>query len=205
MIRTFIIFFLIFLPFFGKTQTVSEKPAEKERRFSNFLSTYDYRMAVQNTGIGMPPNFVNGKLHPGFLVGFQKNIKPHSRWDYHVDFGYFAIHSLQRTAYLKPGIGYAIPIAKTFELRPFLNLGFMGVGQINDEFKFVNGQYEKGARHRLQIAPGFGLESFFTVVKKKNREFQAMLAYEFGTQLPFSSLSSILPLNQIKVGVRIKK
>jgi len=205
MTRSIVFLYLIILPSFVFAQTNQEESTKIESRFSRILRSHDVRVALQNVGIGMPPNFVNGKLHPGLLIGIQKKIRRTTQWDYHLDLGYFAIHSLQRVAYIKPGMGYTVSIAKKLELRPTINFALMGVGQINDEFKFVNGQYEKVARHRLQVAPSFGLESFTTVVKKKNIAYQAMLAYEFGVQLPFSSLSSILPLNQIKIGVRIKK
>jgi hypothetical protein len=199
--KNILLLFVLLNSYFGFAQETTEQKSA----FAQYLNTLDYRIAIQNVGIGMPPNFVNGKAHPGLAVGVQNKFADSSRWDYHFDLGYFAIHSLQRVAYLKPGIGYPISIAQRVELRPNVSLGILGVGQINDEFKFVNGGYEKVSRHRLQLMPSFGLESFMQIANSKKISYEVMLGYEFGVQLPFSSLSNILPLNQLKIGVRIKK
>lgn len=167
-----------------------------------------FNATVMNTGIGMPPHFVNGRIHPGFELGLQKQLSKKSlksSLDYSVSLGYFSIASLQRAMYLKPGLGYTILLSKKLFFRPSLNLSLMNVYQSNDEFEFKgNGNYDKVSSARFQVAPSLGLAAGIGLVQLSKWNIGLLLKYEFGVQLPFSQLSSILPLNQIHIGFNFK-
>lgn len=190
-------------------ENVPNRDVQASSKFESFLKSSAYQISSTNTAIGMPPNFVNGRLHPGFSLGLQRSfseITKKNYWDYSAHLGYFAIPSLQRALFLKPGIGYTLPIHKKIGLRPNVNSSFMLVSQINNEFQYVgSGQYEQVNKNRIQIMPSFGLEAFVLINRTKHFKYDALFGYEFGVQLPFSELSSILPLNQLKMGLRFKK
>ena len=81
----------------------------------------------------------------------------------------------------------------------------MLVRQINDEFTYTgNGNYERVNRSRFQINPSFGVDAVLKIGDLKKYRYGLMLGYEFGVQLPFSELSSVLPLNQLKIGMRLE-
>lgn len=196
------IVFLFFIPCLAFAQNETEQKSS----LHNYLVSSDYRMALTTTGIGMPPNFINGGLHPGLQVGFQRALKAGSKLDYSFDLEYFAIPSLQRVAAFRPSLGFPIQLAKWIELRPNVNLALMLTHQLNDEFRFTStGQYEAVGKNRLQVSPSIGLETFIQLAQKQKMNYELMLGYAFGMQLPFSALSSLLPLNQLKVGVRLKR
>ena len=85
-----------------------------------------------------------------------------------------------------------------------LNLSLMGVQQINDEFKMnSNGEYEQVSKLRFQVMPAAGVETFIPLCHAKNKQCALTLGYEFGVQLPFSVISTILPINQIHIGIAV--
>ncbi len=176
----------------------------KKFLFNNSL----FHASILNTGIGMPPNIINGRLHPGIELGFQKKMTKNekkSTLDYSFNLGYFSIRSLEQASYLKPGIGYSFCISKRFCIRPSLNGSLMMVRQLNDEFKFKgNGNYETVSPLRFQVAPSLGLETSINLFQLSKMDIGFRLKYEFGVQLPFSLLSSVLPLNQLHIGVNLK-
>ena len=84
------------------------------------------------------------------------------------------------------------------------NLSLMIVQQINDEFKLnAHGEYEQVSKMRFQLMPSFGLETGIPVTKSKRFSYFLILGYELGMQLPFSVISSVLPINQLHIGVAI--
>jgi hypothetical protein len=174
-----------------------------------YLQHADVRFDILNAGIGMPPHFINGRLHPGFQLGLQHPFRQKHRksyGEYFLGAGYFAQRSLQRAFFLKPGIGYTVPIYKGITIRPVCHLSLMTVKQINDEFKLNDhGVYEQVSKYRFQMMPSFGLETAVPVAHGKHRCCAITLGYDFGLQLPFSALSSLLPMNVLHAGVRITK
>lgn len=165
-----------------------------------------YQVSLTNSAIGTPPHFMNGRLHPGFEAGLLTPLgKGHRKntADAHLLFSYFSQASLQRSIGLKPGIGYRIRLYKELGLRPKLSLNLMAVQQLNEEFKFSgNGQYEKVNPWRLQFMPSLGLEAYHPLFTMKQRVVALTLGYEFGMQLPFSVISSLLPMSQLQIGLQ---
>lgn len=183
--------------------------AKKSNISCSILQKSDYRISIFNAGIGMPPHFINGRLHPGIELGLQKPLFKKTKKsfiNYSLLIGYFTQQSLQRSFYIKPDIGYQINISNNFSLRPLLSASLMGVQQINKEYKLNDkGEYEQAPRNRCQVMPSIGLEASYSFHKSKKMQYAAFVGYQFGVQLPFSSISSILPINQLHVGIQLKK
>jgi hypothetical protein len=167
------------------------------------------QLSIQSTSnvIGMPNHIVNGRLHPGLELGIASSLRKTSRrnyLDYQFHLGYFSQRFLQQNLYLKPSLGYAFKVYKSIHIRPSLHGAFMLNRQKNDEFKYTgNGQYEKVSPYRFQFMPGLGLSLWGKAYSAKRWTLYPTLGYEFGMQLPFSSISSLLPLNQLKIGIRL--
>ncbi len=181
---------------------------ERKKPTKGILHHFTWRATFLNGAIGMPPHFINGRLHPGVDLGFQSDLfrkNKKNKIDYTLLAGYFSVRSLQSLTYLKPGIGYAIKVYKSTYIRPNLNVSAMYVRQINEEFKFVSpGKYEIVRHARFQVMPSLGVEALISISKIKARQLNLILGYEFGMQLPFSEISSILPINQLHLGFQYK-
>ncbi|MCC7030080.1 MAG: hypothetical protein IT257_07225 [Chitinophagaceae bacterium] len=94
---------------------VEMKGKEKKQTILKYFQNSTLRATLLNAGIGMPPHFVNGRLHPGFEAGLQKAFNNHpsrSHGVYAMQLGYFSQRSLQRALYLKPGIGFSVQLHK---------------------------------------------------------------------------------------------
>lgn len=186
---------------------ISFAKEKKQSKISSYIHQTTLRASLLNAGIGMPTHFVNGRLHPGIQLGIQKSISKQAKKsyiDYSFHLGYFAQQSLQRALYLKPGIGYNIHLYKRIMLRPVFSLPLMAVQQINDEFKLNNqGEYEQVNKMRFQLMPSLGMETSIPVAHSKQCQYNITLGYDFGLQLPFSVISSVLPINQLHIGVSI--
>jgi hypothetical protein len=164
--------------------------------------------SLTTTGIGIPPNFVNGRLHPGFDIGFlryNENQIKKINFDYALSLGFYSIRYLQHVSYFKPSLGLALGSYSKYYFRSSFNVAVMLVQQLNDEFKYIgNGLYEKVPKSRMQLAPSLGLEGGLPILKSLKKDIGLKLKYEFGFQLPFSLLSSVLPLNQFHIGINVK-
>lgn len=182
--------------------------AEREETKKGFWHAFTWRATFLNGGIGMPPHFINGRLHPGFDLGIQTDLfrkKKKNKVDYSLVAGYFSVRSLQSLAFLKPGLGYMINVYKSNVIRPNINLSAMYVRQINAEFKYISpGKYEMVRHARFQLMPSLGVEALVSLRKIKAHRLHLILGYESGMQLPFSEISSILPINQLHVGFQYK-
>ena len=160
---------------------------------------------LMNAGIGTPPRFINGRMHPGLEVGVSKPFarsEKKNRPEVRLLLGYMAQPSLQRAAYLQPGLGYRFRLYRRLDLIPHLDVALMGVRQTNDGFRYQgNGQYRAEGRWGLQVLPALGLELSLRTGKKP--ESPAICGgYRFGMQLPFSTISSLLPINRLHLGVQ---
>jgi hypothetical protein len=175
--------------------------ANKKCSLSKVYHKYDVQFSVFNASIGMPPHFVDGRIQPGINIGLEKIKEKRNTFLHHYAIGYFAHRSLQRINYLKAGYGYRFQIIKSLYLKPALNLSAMMVRQTNREFIFKNGSYEEANRNRLQLMPSFSIDMSLPIAALKRRKINTFFRYEFGVQLPFSQLSSILPINQLHLGV----
>ncbi len=199
---------LIILQLFTLQSFAHLEDAERKKTRKGILHHFTWRATFLNGAIGMPPHFINGRLHPGVDLGiqsdlFRKNKK--NKIDYTLLAGYFSVRSLQSLAFLKPGVGYAIKVYKSHYIRPHLNVSAMYVRQINAEFKYIgSGNYEMVRHARFQVMPSIGAEALVPISKSKNHQLNLILGYEFGMQLPFSEISSILPINQLHLGFQFK-
>jgi hypothetical protein len=178
---------------------------------NSFIKPYfhqsTWHLCLLNASIAMPPHFFNGRIQSGFEVGMYHRLKKNKKksFEYSASLGYFAQQSLQRNLYIKPGISKSYRVYKSYQIRPAFNHSFVLARQTNDEFKYTgNGQYEQQSHYRFQLMPSFALSANGKVYQSKKCQFDALLSYEFGVQFPFSSLSSILPIQQIHLGILIK-
>lgn len=181
---------------------------EKSTFQHSFLSNKLLFASLTTSGIGIPPNFVNGRLYPGFDIGLlrykEKQIKK-INFDYALSLGFYSIRYLQSVSYLKPSFGLTLGSYSKYYFRSSFNVAGMLVQQLNDEFKYtVNGIYEKIPKSRMQLAPSLGIEGGLPILKSSKKDIGLKLKYEFGFQLPFSLLSSVLPLNQFHIGINVK-
>ena len=172
------------------------------------LQRHDLHALLTTNVIGMPSHAFNGRIHPGFEIGFTRRLSKSSKknyLDYQDNIGYFSQRYLQQNLYFKPSLGYAIKTFKSLYLRPCIQSALILNRQKNQEFKYVgNGQYEKVSPYRFQFMPTFGLSAWFKAFEQKKYSLYPTFAYEFGMQLPFSGISSLLPINQFKAGIRLK-
>ncbi|MGI9191898.1 MAG: hypothetical protein ACR2IL_07325 [Chitinophagaceae bacterium] len=171
-----------------------------------FLLRHDIQATLHNAAIGMPPHIINGRMHPGLEVGFLQTLskKVHkNNPEQGVFLGYMAQQALQRSIYAKYLLGYKIKTYKSWWVKPGLQLGVMAVHQRNAEFKLnAQGQYEKISVLRAQFLSGLHLETGLHVGYFKQYPLQLVGRYEFAMQWPFSQISSLLPINQVHVGLR---
>lgn len=189
--------------------TLAVAGPKRATMFKKISENAGLKLLVFNQAIGMPPSFVNGRLHPGVELGIQAPFihkNKNSFLDYSLSLGYFSQQQLQRVVFIKVGSGYRFQLVKGFSLRPSLNLSAFYVSQLNDEFIYQgNGVYEKYKGKKIQAKPGIGVDLLSPTLKFKSVNFNLIGGYEFGLQLPFSLLSSTLPLNQLHVGILVKK
>lgn len=180
---------------------------QKSCKFNRYIKESEVRLAVLNAGIGMPPHFLNGRLQPGVQLGLQHPFRQRHKkcfGDYTLWAGYFAQRSLQRSSFIKPGLGYSVPVYKHIMLRPAFHLALMSVRATNDEFKRNDqGIYEQVSRCRFQIMPGFGAETSMPLAHRNKFQYAFTFGYELGFQLPFSQISSVLPMNIFHAGIKI--
>jgi hypothetical protein len=180
---------------------------EKKHSILKYFQKSTLRATFLNAGIGMPPHFVNGRLHPGFEAGLQKSFTDHparAHGIYTIQLGYFSQRSLQRAWYLKPGAGFSLQLHKKIALTPKFNLSLMAVQQINPEYKLNDQhQYVQVNSMRIQWMPSLGLETTVLLAQSARLQYRLLAGYEFGLQLPFSAISAILPVNQLFAGVAI--
>jgi hypothetical protein len=171
---------------------------------SKITSRYRSQVAIGHAGIAMPPALLNGRLQPTFRVSIIKDkAKPrYANQEFAV--GYMAQRALQRAGYVSVGYGYEWKKWNRVFLRPALNASLLFVQNTNPEFEFRDGEYVHLSGSRLQFMPSFSLDVGTSFIRIKNKQGGLFLRYEFGTQLPFSNLSTILPLSQLTVGFFIK-
>lgn len=171
-----------------------------------FLIKHDIQASLHNAAIGTPPHFINGRLHPGLEVGFLQTLskKQHkNNPEQGIFLGYMAQQALQRSLYAKYLLGYKIKTYKSWWVKPGLQLGVMGVHQRNAEFKLnAQGEYEKISALRAQFLTGLHLETGLHIGYFKQYPLQLVGRYEFAMQWPFSQISSLLPINQMHLGLR---
>ena len=171
-----------------------------------FLQKHDIQASFHNAAIGTPPHFINGRIHPGLEVGFLHTLskKAHKNNPEQGFFlGYMAQQALQRSLYAKYLLGYKIKTYKSWWVKPGLQLGIMGVHQRNAEFKLnTQGQYEKISALRAQFLSGLHMETGLHIGYFKEYPLQLVGRYEFAMQWPFSQISSLLPINQLHLGLR---
>jgi hypothetical protein len=171
-----------------------------------FMLRHDLQASIHNAAIGMPPHLINGRIHPGLEVGFLQTLskKTHkNNPEQGVFLGYMAQQALQRSLYAKYLLGYKIKTYQSWWVKPGLQLGIMGVHQRNAEFKInAQGQYEKISALRAQFLTGLHLETGLHIGYFNQYPLQLIGRYEFAMQWPFSQISSLLPINQVHLGVR---
>lgn len=190
-----IIFLLTLLPFLLS--------AAKKNASYQLLHHYDIQAHIMNAGIGMPLHFINGRLQPGVQLGMMSHLKKKKGFLHQYGVGYFAHRSLQRICYVRAGMQYAFPVYKKLYLHPQANFSGMIVRQTNREFKFVNGVYKEVGSTRLQLMPSLGMDISYPVLHHGSWSYSLYAGYEFGIQYPFSTLSSTLPIQQIKLGIQL--
>jgi hypothetical protein len=169
---------------------------------------YVYQFSVLNGGIGMPPAIFNGRIQPGVEVGISKAISKNSKKKklaIQVNAGYMRQKSLQRVVFVKPAIAYNVKVTKKLSVQPSVGLSLMAAQQANKEFTFneTTQSYSKVSPIRLQTMPSVGVSPVYNIYQDKRYQYALFAKYEFGTQLPFSALSNILPVNMVNIGVRI--
>ncbi len=180
---------------------------QAKHKFKPTLQKFSWQVTIQNASIAMPPHIINGRLHPGFEMGMNKAFQTKHKtsfFNYNFLLGYTAQQSLQRTMYLKSGLGYSISLFKKWYIRPSLQMSWMRVRQSNDEFEYIgNGEYKTVDRNRFQCMTSVGFETGIPILQRKKMQYEALLKYEFGIQYPFSIISATLPINQIHFGIKI--
>jgi hypothetical protein len=181
---------------------------DQAKKATKKKATPSYTFGLYNAGIGMPPKIFNGGMQPGVEVGYSKPIKKNSakkKLAVQINAGYMRHRSLQRSLYVKPTVVLNVPITKKLSIQPSLGLSVMMTQQINKEFKFneATGNFSKVPSFRLQTMPVVGVAPVYNVYQDKRYQYALFAKYEFGAQLPFSALSSILPVNMVQLGIRI--
>lgn len=168
-----------------------------------FFKKHQSEIIVQHAGIGMPQHGINGRLQPGFELGFHRLQAKKRYAGIHYALGYMAQRSLQRSYYVKPSLFYYYTVVQhKLIVQPHLDLGVLLTRQTNKEFKFEQGVYDRVNPLRMQCLPSLGIDLHTPIYKTKKYTYNAVLGYAFGLQLPFSELSTILPINQFRIGIQ---
>lgn len=191
-IKSFLFFTLFYMVGFGKN------------KLHNFFEKRATSIVVQHAGVGMPLHGINGRFQPGFELGIEKLKSRKHFISLQYTFGYMAQRSLQRSFYLKPSLGYNYFVFKNkLKIKPHLDFAIMLTRQTNKEFKLENGRYERVNPLRFQVMPTAGLDVGLPIKKNNHKQYSLLAGYAFGIQLPFSELSTILPINQFRIGLQI--
>lgn len=174
----------------------------------SLLRKFCYSIQATNNAIGTPPHFINGRMHLGVEIGLQKDIiqnDHNNKLDFHLSAGYYSQKSLQQNTYLKPSLGYVFKIYKSLCIRTGLQTSLILNRQLNDEFIYSgNGTYKKVSPYRFQFMPSLGISSWIKLFTSQKLSLYPTMGYEFGMQMPFSSISMLLPTNQLKIGLILK-
>lgn len=179
--------------------------AQNKKKHQPFFKRYMFQAQFLNAGIGLPPHIVNGRAQPGFQIAVVKALKRKHGLLPQLGLGYFAHRSLQRAAYFKAGLSYAIPVAHSFFIQPNLNVYGMRIRRSNREFKFINGSYQELDRYSSQVMPSGGIDFVLPINISIVWKYSIICGYEFGVQYPFSALSSTLPIQQLKMGIQLQR
>jgi hypothetical protein len=189
----------------GKVPKAQKVGAKKQTKALPKKTTFQF--GLLNSAISTN-KVINGTPHLGVEVGFSvplnKNAKK-QRFTVGADAGYFFQKGLQSGAYIKPNIAYTIPVAKGVTLQPRIGLGYMLTTNSNNEFKLgTNGEYSKISPYNSQMLASVGVQPNFSIYNSKQYRYNAYLRYEFGMQTPFSTISTLLPMTMMHIGLKIE-
>ena len=196
------------LYFFLASSQLFAQSVKKQSCLASYLNQSSCQVSFVSSSIGMPPHILNGRFQPGFEFGLNHPIRKGktNSIQYSLLAGYFAQQSLQRAAYIKLGLSKNVRIYKSFKIKMGIQNSFMLVRQTNDEFTYIgNGNYQTNSRSRLQLMPSVRISPQCKLYTYKKYFVHGFLAYEFGMQLPFSNLSSLLPIQQVHIGLLFSK
>jgi hypothetical protein len=159
-----------------------------------------------NSGITMPTKPINGRLHGGVELGYKAALlKKNKHLLIGTDFGFFYQKGMQSAFYIKPAVSYNFNATNKLSFEPKLGAGLLVSSKYNKEFKLnTDGTYSQVNRLVPQFVGSFGVQSNYEVFKNKNLKCNVFVKYEFAAQLPFSSISSLLPLTLMHLGFSVQ-
>jgi hypothetical protein len=177
----------------------------KRHKLANYFKKAQLHASINNNAVSMPNVPINGSIHPGFTLGYAQAFKPFPWLKYGVDVGYFFQKGLQSGLSVSPTFSANSKIYKRLYLKYLITSGALLVKNYNPEFvKNTDGSYKKTSALHFQYIGGVGLEPQYNFYRSKKYEWFLGVRYQFNAQLPFSAISSLLPITQIQVTLTLK-
>ncbi len=188
----------------GKNTSTVKKAATSKVGFTKGMSAH---IGLMNAAITMPTKVLNGTPHYGVEIGFSAPLKKDAkkqRLCVGADAGYFYQNGLQSGTYVKPKLSYKIPVTKKINIEPRIGVGGMVTKNLNNEFKRNNGgDYVCVSPYNTQAMVSVGVQPNIKVFNGKKYNYDAYIRYEFAAQTPFATISSILPITMMQLGMKV--
>lgn len=179
---------------FGIGTNPSNKGKAKKTVVTKAVKKHAAKQASCHMGL---INTTNAKPRFGIEVGFSAPLlkdakKP--RFTVGADAGYFFSNTSNAKVYVKPNIGYTVPLTSRINVQTKMGAGVM----VN------NANTETNNNASTQPMLSFSVQPNVNVYNSKKYRYDAYLRYEFAAQSPYNTFSNLIPLTMLQFGVNIQ-
>ena len=133
--------------------------------------------------------FFTTPVHPGIQIGteFNYKTKAHSRLFQTVNISYFYHNNLAQGAGIHTDLGYELRAGFGLSFTGFIGLGYMHTWATNQEYTFVDGQYEKRRdKGNGRVIPSVGLELGYYITPGDTQSSKIFVRYQGWAEYPYS-------------------
>lgn len=152
--------------------------------------TIPINISVFNESTAIPfTRFVTTPVHPGLQLGTEYNykVKEHSRLFQTANISYFFHNYLAQGIGLNTELGYEYRLKSGLAFEGLIGVGYMHTFATAEEFKFVNGQYEKKADiGNARLYPSFSVDIGYYLKKTVKNSPKIFVRYQSWAEYPYS-------------------
>ena len=148
-------------------------------------------ISVFNEATAIPfTRFITMPVHPGIQLGTEFNYnlnKEHSRLFQTANACYFYHDNLAHGIGLSSELGYEYRLRMGLAFTGLFGLGYMHTFSTSEEFKFVNGQYEKQTdKGNSRLYPSFSIDIGYYLKRAEKNSAKVFIRYQSWAEYPYS-------------------